>query len=903
VSRPRGPSLWLHRLGIRRLPATESVAWEIDHHLQEAVDRLVAEGWTPEQARAEAERRFGDRARYGPRMARMERRGVVILHLTEILTFLSQSIGAALRTARRYPGFTLGVVLTLGLGIGANATMYGIIDRLLLSPPEHVAQPEHVRRVALERPNPLTGRVGRQTALSYPDYEDFQAQEGITVAAYDRRPVYTIGRGEEVTQVSATTVSAGFLPMLGVQPRLGRLFTEEETAVGAPLTAILSEEYWTRAFGADPDVLGRTIDLADDAITIIGVLPRGFTGVDLESVDLWLPLEPVQAREEGGITCMQGRNCWWVGAIARLDEGVSVERAQEEATALHLNGRRDLIEAGRYPDVARIVMSPLVAAAGPDASSESRVARWLMGVALIVFLIACANVANLQLARGTERSRETAVRLALGVGRARLVTQMTLEAVALALAGGAVALAIARWGGALIRNVLLPEVYFPDAGLSGRLLAFVAVSSVLAGLLAGLWPAVQASRLNLAAQFGDPPGRSARLRGALTVAQAGMSVVLLVGAGLFIKSLDALRAEDLGIDVDRIMTVDLEFPRPDVGPQQRQAAYDEAARRISSLPSVEAVAETAVPLGYTIAIEMRVPGLDSLPRLPGGGPYVFSVGPGYFETAGVSLLSGRAFEAGDDAGAAKVALVPEGSARALWPDADPLGQCLMVGQNATECTTVVGVVQDAARNGYLDDQYLAYYIPMGQAPPRGEGFLAAPNGLYVRVRGDMREAREAVLGALRGYSPDVRWIRAWPLSDTLDQQARSWTLGATMFTAFGVLALVLAAVGLYGVLAFDVARRTRELGVRTALGARRSLLLASVIRRGLAMGALGIALGLGVAYFAGPYVQDLLYEVSPRDPWVLGAVASTLLAVGAASAVVPGLRATRVDPMTALKSD
>jgi len=835
-------------------------------------------------------------------MARMERKSLVVALLTDFLAFLGQSVGGALRTARRYPGFALGVVFTLGLGIGANSTMYGIIDRLLLSPPEYIEQPEGVRRVVVERPSSISGQVGRYSAMSYPDYQDFQAQQGIAVAAYDRRPVYTIGRGEEVTQVSATTVSAGFLPMLGVQPRLGRLFTQEETAVGAPLTAILSEEYWRRAYGADPGVLGRSIELADDAITIIGVLPRGFTGVDLQAVDLWLPLEPMQAREEGGLTCMQGRNCYWVGAIARLDEGVSVEQAEAEATVLHLNGRREQIDAGRYPDVTKVVMTPLVAASGPDASSESLVAKWLMGVALIVFLIACANVANILLSRGTERSREIAVRLALGVGRVRLVTQMTIEAVVLALAGGAVAIAIARWGGALIRDVLLPEVYFPDAAVSGRLLAFATVSSLLAGLLAGLWPAVQASRLNLVAQFGDRDVRSARVRGALTVAQAGMSVVLLVGAGLFIKSLGALRAEDLGIDVDELMTVDLEFPRPDMEAEQRQAAYDEAVRRISSLASVESVTETAVPLGYTIAIPMKVAGRDSLPRLPGGGPYIFSVGPRYFETAGLTVLNGRAFEAGDDAGAARVAVVPESTARALWPDADPLGRCLLVGQDAADCTTVVGVVQDAARNGYLDEQYLAYYIPMSQAPGE-EGFLVAPNGLYVRARGEVSEARDAVLDALRGFSPDVRWVRAMPLSETLDQQARSWTLGATMFTAFGVLALVLAAIGLYGVLAFDVARRTRELGVRTALGARRARLLGSVVRRGLGLGALGTALGLAIAYVAAPSIQDLLYEVSPRDPWVLGAVAVTLLAVGIAASLVPGLRATRVDPMAALKSD
>lgn len=902
MSRPRSPSLWLHRLGIRRLPAEESVTWEIDHHLQELVDRLLSEGWTKEDALAEAERRFGDRRRYGSRMARMERTGVAVDHVAKILTFLRQSIGGALRTARRNPGFAAGVILTLALGIGANATMYGIIDRLLLSPPKYIERPKQVRRVIVERPSGLPGGDPFQGVLTYPDYEDLRGHPGISVAAYEYPNEYTIGRGENASRVRTTLASAELLPLLGVQPLLGRFFTTDEAAQGAsPLTVLVSEEYWRRVYGGDPEVLGRTIEIGDDLATIVGVLPAGFTGVELEAVDLWLPLEAMYARRGGG-DCMQSRGCYWAWVVARLNDGVSVAQAEAEATRLHLNGRRDQVAAGRYSEAAKVLLTPLVAAEGPSPSSESQVARWLMAVGMIVFLIACANVANILLARGTERSRETAVRLALGVGRRRLIAQSTLEAIVLALAGGMVALAIARWGGALIRDVLLPGIYFPDSAVSARVLAFTAVSAVLAGLLAGLWPAVQGSRLDLASHFGDQARFRGGLRGALNVGQGAMSVVLLVAAGLFIRSLTELRAKDLGIDTDQLLTVDFDLAVDDAEGLTRTAAFDEATRRVAVLPSVRSVAATGSPMSSSIAIPLHISELDSLPRLPGGGPYIVAVGPRYFETTGLELASGRGILETDGPSAPKVTVVPETTARLLWPGQDALGKCMLVGREPSECTTVVGVARDAVRNGYLDPQSLSYYVPLAQAPDDFE-FLRAPNALYVRARDDVSETQAAVADALRGFSPSVRWVFVRPLGDLLDRQARSWTLGATMFTAFGVLALVLAAIGLYGILAFDVARRTRELGVRTALGARRSRLLASVIRRGLAMGAAGVALGTGVAYFAAPHIQDLLYQVSPHDPFVLGVVAATLLAVSLAASLIPGVRATRVDPMTALKSD
>jgi predicted permease len=543
-----------------------------------------------------------------------------------------------------------------------------------------------------------------------------------------------------------------------------------------------------------------------------------------------------------------------------------------------------------------------------------------------VLLIACANVTNLLLARGTRQRRATSVRLALGVGRARIVGQTMLESVALAMLGGVLALALARWGGAFVRSTLLPDVSFPDATVSPQVIGFVALTSLLAGLVAGVGPAFISSRLDVRGDLVDASrghtGSRSGLRRLLTATQAALSVVLLVGAGLFVASLRELRGLDLGMDTRRLLVVQYEFESPGPDPLLRKEIYDEAVRRVATLAGVEAVASTATPFSVSYAVDLRVLGRDSLPRFPGGGPYVNSISPGYFETAGLRITRGRGLAESDGPGDPKVAVVSETMASLVWPDEEALGRCFFVtaGPRQDECVTVVGVVEDAARQGFRDGPSAAYYVhfaQMGEGAPRGPAasaglslnvggvaaFLSAPNALYLRAEGDPAGIRAAVASALRQPPPMARWTHVYPMSDTLDRQARSWTLGATMFTIFGLLALIVAAVGLYSVLAFDVAQRTRELGIRTALGARKSRLLRAVISQGVLVGGVGVALGLGAAYLAAPYVQDLLFETSPRDGSVYATVALVLLAVSVAASLLPALRATRVDPMTALRAD
>ncbi len=894
-----GPTRWLNRLGLTSHAARDEANWEIEHHLAEFADRLVDEGWDAEEARDEARRRFGDPERYRGKMKRIEHGRVVMRKGTQWGDMLGEGLRSFIRTARRYPGFTLGVVLTLGLGIGANSTMYSIIDRLLLQPPEHITEPDRVKLVLLERPSPISDEILTSASLTYPDYELLKGHSGFVAAGFTPARAATVGEGDAAGPVQAALATFSFFEVAGVRPRIGRFFSDEETAVDAPLTVVLADEYWERTFDRDPAALGRTLTIQGQPATIIGVAPEGFTGLSLAPVDLWLPLEPTHVLRNGGTGCMDSQGCWWMWTAVRLRDGVSLESAEAEATALHLNSRETAIANGRYPAEARLLLTPLIEARGPQASPETRVAQWLAGVSAIVLLIACANVANLLMARSTRQRREISVRLALGASRQRVIALTILESLILAVAGGIVALGIARWGGWVVRSTLLPSVYFPRESWSLRLVGFTFAMALLAGLIAGLPPALQSrhARIGRGLVNGSrgASGRSSRFRTALTVSQGAMSVVLLVGAGLFIRSLNSLRSVDLGMDVEELIMIQPEFTSPELPAEATRAAFNELERRLAAVPGMASTTTTAVAFQWAYGQALTVPGLDSIPSLPGGGPYHYPVGVGYFETVGVRIEEGRGIEASDVLGSDPVVVVSRTMAEALWPDENALGKCIVL-ENSEVCTSVIGIAENAARGGYQDDPFMAYYLPLEQVG-------SEPVAIYARTRGPANQLTGAVASAVRASIPGVRYVGFRPLRELLDPQARSWTLGSTMFTLFGIVALMLAAIGLYGVLSFDVAQRTRELGIRSALGATQSRLMTSVVGRGSGIGLLGVGVGLAIAWFAGPFAESLLFETSPRDPVVLLSVAGILLLVCGLASLVPGLRATSVAPVDALRSE
>lgn len=895
-----------HRRAFRSGIAEQELREELSFHFESTVEELMTQGKTRAEAEREAERRFGDRDRYERELEEMGRG----MSLRDRLAVLGQMMAYALRRIRRAPGFAAGVVLTFALGIGANATMFGIVDRLLLRAPDHVVESEGVRRLMIEQYVPWLGERSTGSVMTYPDYRDLESSRSFSsVAAYAARDL-TLGRGEEALPVRALLATSTLFPLLGVQPEAGRFFGADEERPGTGGVAVLGHSLWRDHFGGDREIIGKTIDVGHGPLTVIGIAPPGFTGAALRRVDVILPLYPTQEAMQpaGRGSCLESRGCWWLQVVGRLAPGVPLEQAEEEATILHRQGRGEEIAAGDYDEGARMVSYSLIAARGPDPSTESSVALWLAGISLIVLLIACANVANLLLARGVRQQRETGIRLAVGGSRARVLGLALVEALLLAALGGVAALLLTYWGGALLRNALLPEVEWGSAGVDPRVGAVAFLLALVAGLAAGLLPAVQGSRIGLLATLksgGRGSSTSASVtRSALTVLQAALSVVLLVGAGVFVLSLREVRSIDIGVDPDGVVLVNPVF-EGGVDDEERARFAEMAVERMRALPAVlHAGLAAQTPFSSARSTTLRVPGLDSLPSLPGGGPYINEVDDEYMSVMRLRLVSGRTFTSQDLLPGQQVAVVTDLMARTLWPGEDPLGKCLIIGGSREgvepPCSQVVGVVRDHRRFQVVEeDPALVYYVPRTPGPE------SRPATVVLRLRpgADSGTVLATLQRELVATHPRLRTVNLTPLRERLDPQASAWALGATMFTVFGILALLVAAVGLYSVLSFNVAQRTFELGVRSALGATRGRLMALVVGQGGRLAGAGAVLGLLFTLLVGPRIEPLLFQVSPRDPAVLVAVTLAILAVGIAAGLLPGLRATRVDPATALRME
>jgi predicted permease len=912
--RERGPLRRLFRIGVGRPGVRDAVEWEIEHHLEEMCDRLIAEGWDPQEARFEAERRFGRVDAYRRALEQIERRRWRTMRWSGVLVAARETVWTTIRSSARQPGLTAVVALTLGIGVGANATMFGILDRILFRPPAHVVDHERIRRVIVERTF-SSGERFRQPIGTYPDVLDLRAHSGFgAVAAYDDVEM-THRSGAQARKVRVVLAEHALFPLLGVSAARGRFFGAEDDRPGADPVAVVSHEYWEATTGGDPAMVGSSLELDGTRFTVVGVAPAGFTGAEIAPVDVWIPLHvggDVRLAGLASTSWRENRGVYWLGAVARLQRGVGLEAAAEEATALHRAGRAEQIHAGRYDPEVRLALDPLILARGPEAAAPSRVARWLGGVSLLLLVIVCANVANLLLARGTGRVREVAVRLALGVSRSRLVAGTLFETALLGLVGSAVGVAFAVWGGAAVRARLLPDVHFSGT-LGLRVIAFTLGVAVIAGTVSGVAPALQATRLDLTRDLASGARGAAGgspVRELLTVGQAALSVLLLVGAGLFIKSVQQLRVLDLGLDQDRLLNVKLEFEtgnrlaaeaEPSLDRAEQNRIYREAMGRVASVPGVSAVTATSSPFRFARMGGVEVPGWDSLSNLPVGGPYVHDVTPGYFEAIGQRVVHGRGFLMTDAAGAEPVAVVSETMARTLWTDGEALGACMFVrdsrtGEMSDTCTTVIGIAEDASRGLLTQDPHMTYYLPMDQQQGR------RLDGLYVRAD-EPDVVVPAIAIAMRALGPRVRFAEVSTLQDMLEPQTRSWALGAALFTVFAALALAVAGIGLYGVLAFHVAQRTRELGIRSALGATRLRLLTGVLRDGVRITVMGLAAGLAVSFALGRLAEPLLFRVSAHDPAVFAGVAATLLAVGLAASLLPGARATRIDPMRTLGAD
>jgi predicted permease len=726
------------------------------------------------------------------------------------------------------------------------------------------------------------------------------------VAAYSiNSGGYAYGRGDDTMLVPFGAATWDLFPLLGVQPVLGRFFNDAEDSPSAPQrVVVLGYGFWTRAFARERDVIGRRITLGNQEFEIIGVAPRGFTGPQLSPVDAWIPLSLTSQRNVQDFPT--NWNAQWMRVIARLKDGVSPEQAGTSGTTLYQGEY-----AGRDPaqKTAKVWVGPLDYTTAGKEAVESTISRWLIGVTLVVLLIACANVANLLLARAVRRRREVAVRIALGAGRGRLVRLLLTESVLLSGLGAVAGLLVA-WGTAiLMRNLLLPGLEWPHSPLDWRVLMLSAAIGIAVGLLTGLAPALRATDPNLtgALKAGARGGgvQASRLRASLTIAQAALSIVLLAGAGLFVRSLAKVREIDLGLQPDRVLVVQLNYATqggPMTTPQgraefaRRKLVLEEAMLRARQLPSVEQSSLSvglAFQTGYSMY--MRVPGWDSIPQFRNPGPNVSAISPDYFETVGSRVVAGRGFTDADRAGSESVVLVSRSMARNLWPNRSPIGDCFQMSVfkdsvAGAPCAQVVGIVADAHAFGLKEEPDMHYYIPYGQ-----EKGMGGPNLLVRPRQGAESEVIAEIRRLMPRVDPGVTFVSARYLQESIDPMVRPWKLGATMFTLLGVLALVVAAVGLYSVMSYLVAQRTQEIGVRIALGARSSNIVSLILRGSVGMAAAGLVIGTVITLATGRFIQPLLFETSAKDPIVLAGVAAVLLVVAIAASVVPALRAKRVD--------
>lgn len=794
----------------------------------------------------------------------------------------------ALRQLRRAPGFAAVAVATLGLGIGANTTVFSMVNAVLVRP---LPFEEPDRLVAVESTHPT--RPGEGLNLSYPDYLDIREAVGSfrEVAVWDWQP-FNLRGPEEAAFVGGARVAASFFPTLGVEPILGRAITPEDDRPGAAPVVLLGEELWRSRFAADSGVVGSTVRLDGVPHTVVGVMPAGVGLPD--RTRLWVPLATDAERAPRGNR--------WLGGIARLAPGATVAAADAELEALAArlaevhpatNGESGLRARDLREELLGEGLAPLF--------------LLLLGAVGILLLIACANLANLLLARSARRERELALRAALGAGRGRLVRQLLAESLLLGGLGAALGWVLGQAGIDLILRSIPTEVpawirLEPDL----RILGFVTGVSLLAVLLFGLGPALLASRRDPSAALRESSARAGgpprgRLRSGLVVAEVALSVTLLVGAGLVLRSLLALAAVDPGIDSEgRLVATTALAPALYPGMEERRSFYRDLLRELEATPGVRAAGVVSrLPLrGSSNRNSFTAEGQGEEEHRANPFVLVNSASPDYFRAAGIALLRGRGFTAADDADAPPVAVVNRSLARRYWPEGEAVGRRLKFGSpgGGGEWIRIVGVVEDVRHSGIDREPSIQLYLPYPQSPtPR--------LGVVLRAEADPDALRPALSRALEAVDPDQAFYDVMSAEQVVREAGWEWRFFSGLFWTFGGLAAFLAALGLYGVLAYAVAGRRREFGIRLALGAAPAAVMRGVLRDGARLFAVGALLGTLAGLVLNRAMASLLYEVAPVDLPTFAAALVLLGAAAAAATWIPARRATRVDPAHILRAE
>jgi predicted permease len=881
---------WLNRLLnlLRRDELSRTLDEELQFHVDSRTRDNLKSGMTPEAARLDAGRRFGN-----PMLAKERTRDMDIIPSLESI---GQDLRYALRGLRRSPGFTTVAVLALALGIGANTAVFTVVNGVLLRPLPFPAS-ERLFLISCKPPQPL---YDSGPGLSDHHYLEFQRQNQAfeRIATFGQNQVTLTGVGDAV-RLPVAMITPSLLPTLRVNPAMGRVFLPDEDQPDRSGVALLGDKLWRGHLGADPNILGKTITLDGIPRRVIGVMPAGFTFP--YDAELWLPVAVGD----------DPHNSFFRPVVGRLKPGVSAQQAQAELEAF----------AGHVPKRTG-EKSALASEIRPLKDLLTRSIRKslviFMGAVAFVLLIACANVANLLLMRGASRRQEIAVRAALGAGRRRLIRQLLTESTLVSLGGGTAGILLAVWGVPALLG-LAPKGRIPrieEIHIDAWVLAATFGVAVLTGILFGLAPAFQSTRSELRESL-NASGRAItrgreRLRSALVVAEIALALVLLTGAGLMLKSFSRILAVDPGFHPENVLTMSVDLPgmsnfRFGLGggsvyqtAGEIQAFHARILDKLSRLPGVTAA-------GAVNWLPMRPWFVQGDFHLEGGRPlpphYMVqkpAVSPEYFRVMGIRLLSGRGFTGQDNSSAPGVAIVSQGVARSVWPGEDPIGKRITLEDHPKpgDWLTIVGVVDDVKQRGLTKKADPAIYQSLSQVL---RPFFLSHMTFVVRTAANASSTAAAMRGLLREVDKDQPALSIATMSDVISETTAEPRFQARLISLFSILALLLSAIGIYGVLAYSVNERTHELGIRIALGAGKTDITRLVLRRGFALVTAGVALGVAGAVAVTRVLEAFLFEVKPTDPATFAMVAALLAAVALLAGLLPARRANRVDPLVALR--
>jgi putative ABC transport system permease protein len=876
--------MWRRYRRLLRPDIAADVDEELQFHLEMRSREYEERGLSSEAARQAARERFGDVDRVASWLRRHDHRRTRARGARETMSTIAQDLRVGMRALLKQPTFTVSTVLTLALGIGATTAMFSVVYGVLLEPLPFGDPDRLVRVWTAYKPH-----MGRG-AVSAANGRDWRAENRVfeDLALVHTSRQFNFTAGDEPERLRGARVSANLFRILEVTPLIGRTFTDEENEMGRDNVVVLGHALWVREFGASSSVVGRTIRLNGAQTTVVGVMRPDFH-FPSRDFELWVPLA-VPADE------YLQRNAGSYSAIARLKPGVTLEQARADLRAVSASLARRFNENANVEAALAPLHDDMV-------GSVQRPLYVLLGAVGAMLLIGCANLANLLLTRGVARRRELSVRTALGASRRRLVAQMIVELVPLLALGGVIGIVLAMWSVRALVPLLPPDLPRTEGiGINGPVLGFTAMVVVLIALLVGVWPALDAARRSVSATVAElsrgstsAPSRT-RMRDLLVVGQIAMTLLLLVGATVLMRSLFAVRQVSPGFNPERVLSAHVAIPRARY-PLDRDvtALYTRVLDRAQALPSVEAVgAVNRLPLGGGnqtggVVIEGGESDVTSV------NVQTRTVTPDYFRALEIPIREGRSFTSADVAEASMVAIVDEKLARAAWPGRSAIGRRIREGDGAP-WSTIVGVVGHI-RHTRLDDEsepqvYWNY-------PQRSQDRMA----LVVKTRGDPAALTRALAAAVRQIDSEQPIYDARPLDDVVDRSLGQRQFQTTLLCAFAATALMLATVGVYGVIAYSVSQRRREFGVRIALGARRHDVAAMVLRHGGALFVVGAAAGLAVATVGARVLSTLVYDVAPRDPVSFVGATLVLLVVSGVACYVPARRAARVEPSIALRDD